>query len=220
MKRKLAYIVLGIVLLFPAACSGPENMSTIAPTVQTATPLPSADDTENTITIPPSVEIPIKFQGNGFEPGEIVLYVGQEITLTMTNTDTVSHDFVIGRNVVIRDGAPVGFETDFFADVEIAYDMEGGNVLFLPSVLEDEDIMTDPSYQARFVGHPLDYHGEMAIFAPAGWPEGSKGVSIARLEIHFLVVEELVGEWEYACFADDGQHYLHGEKGSLVVKKP
>lgn len=184
---------------------------------QTEDHLAPTDDDQESISHPPTVQIQIRYQEDRFDPGEIVLYVGQDVTLTMTNTDTFTHDFVIGRNVVIRDGAPIGFETDFFADVEIAYDMEGGNVLFLPSDLE---MMTDPSIQPFFVGHPLDYHGDLMILTPSEYLEDKGVFARAKLMIHFLVVEAMVGEWEYACFADNGQHYLNGETGRLVIKKP
>ena len=82
----------------------------------------------------------------------------------------------------------------------------------------DEEFWSDRKQWLE--GHPLDYHGEMMVFAPAGGSEGPEGLSRAIQMIHFLVVEAMVGEWEYACFADNGQHYLNGETGRLVIKKP
>lgn len=217
MKRQFSYLFLILIFLLLAACSGSANVPTPVSEGQTEDHLAPTDDEQESTSHLPRAKIQIRYQEDSFDPGEIVLYVGQDVTLSMTNTDTFSHDFAIGRNVVIRDGMPVGFETDFFADLDIAYDMAGGNVFFFPSDLE---MMTEPSYRNLVVGHPLDYHGELRILLPAGFPEGSEGLSRARLLIHFLVVEAMVGEWEYACFADNGQHYLNGETGRLVIKKP
>lgn len=184
----------------------------------------STEEEHTPVDFPPTVDIEIKHMGDHFEPSEIVLYVGQVVTLSITNTDTVSHDIIFGRDVKIRDGKPAGFDIDFLVNDVFGFDMLSAHSAFVfwgyEYDTEEGSIqdlyLEDQVYQPILEGHPLDYHGHVTVFPPAGWV----GTVIPGWDVNFVVVEEMVGEWEFACFADFGQHYLNGERGRILIRKP
>ncbi|MFW6204588.1 MAG: hypothetical protein ACOC96_06415, partial [Actinomycetota bacterium] len=54
-------------------------------------------------------------------------------------------------------------------------------------------------------GHGDDHHGFMVELEPAG-----------RTTISFVVPDK-PGEWEYGCFAETGQHYANGMRGTVTI---
>ena len=50
-----------------------------------------------------------------FTPDALELKVGQQITLNLTNSGQLQHDFMIGRGVEMVNNRPAGYQTDMFA---------------------------------------------------------------------------------------------------------
>jgi len=139
----------------------------------------------------------IEMSESKYNPDNIELEVGQEVTIVLKNMGEKDHELMIGRNVVMTDGAPNGFEHDMFEGTEPMV-MQGGAMGEMASMDEGEMDMDH-----------MDHSGFMVLI-----PNGEKDATIS-----FTVTEDMVGEWEMGCFTDDGQHYEDGMHGTLVVKE-
>ncbi|NIN34088.1 MAG: hypothetical protein GTO60_02840, partial [Gammaproteobacteria bacterium] len=53
-----------------------------------------------------------------FTPDNIELKVGQKVTITLVNKGEKDHEFMVGRNVMMMDGAPSDFEHNLFEGME------------------------------------------------------------------------------------------------------
>jgi plastocyanin len=73
---------------------------------------------------------------------------------------------------------------------------------------EGEEMEEDTEHDAEHDMDAMDEHGFMVEIPPAA----------DTTTITFTVTEDMVGEWEFACFTDDGDHYNEGMKGILVIK--
>ena len=68
---------------------------------------------------PKPVEITIEMDEFSFTPNEINLQVGQEVVLYLDNVGSIDHELMIGRDLKLVDGVPVGFEVDFFENAGV-----------------------------------------------------------------------------------------------------
>lgn len=59
----------------------------------------------------------ITLRDYGFEPDEVVLPSGEQLTLRLVNLDDASHHVSFGRDVLEDDGRAVAFEEDLFDEV-------------------------------------------------------------------------------------------------------
>jgi uncharacterized cupredoxin-like copper-binding protein len=144
-----------------------------------------------------SGNITIELSESKYTPDNIELKVGQKVTITLKNTGEKDHEFMVGRNVMMMDGAPNGFEHDLFEGMEPMV-MKGG-------AMGDE--MDEMAHDEEEMEHDMGHAGFMVLL-----PNGSEDATVT-----FSVTEDMVGEWEIGCFTDDGQHYEDGMKGTLVV---
>lgn len=140
-----------------------------------------------------SGNLTIEMTESKYTPDNIELKVGQKVTFTLVNKGEKDHELMIGRNVMMMEGVPNGFEHDFFEGMEPMV-MKGGA---MAEGMEHSD--------EEGMGHS----GFMVDV-----PQGSDQATVT-----FTVTEDMVGEWEMGCFEDDGQHYDDGMKGKLVVKQ-
>ena len=96
---------------------------------------------------------------------------------------------MIGRDVMMMDNHPSGYQVDMF---EIAG--------------------VEPAVQMGEMGmdeHDEDLHrGSMVAVSENGGTATMK----------FVVTKEMVGEWEMGCFELDGVHYTSGMVGTVKVK--
>jgi plastocyanin len=164
-----------------------------------------------------SGELVIDLSEFAFDPDNIEIEAGQKVTFILNNSGEKEHEFMIGREVRIVDDVPDGFEHDFFEGLDVHH--SGGGMIMgleMDEMAMDEEMAmeeggeTDEMAMEEGDEHEDDemaHHGFMVML-----PEGSDDGSIS-----FTVTADKVGEWEIACFEDDGQHYEDGMKGKLVV---
>lgn len=82
------------------------------------------------------VELTIDLAEFSYAPNNIELKVGQEVTLTITNTGALRHEIMFGRDtVMMADGIPNGYELDMF---EFAGVEPGGMMLMDADDHEEE----------------------------------------------------------------------------------
>jgi uncharacterized cupredoxin-like copper-binding protein len=180
-----------------------------------------------------SGNITIELNEFTFSPDNIELEAGQEVTITLVNVGEKDHEFMVGRNVrTNEDGLPDGFAVQLFEDTPMV--MRAGAVLSeeemmgehdmdameegeemeedmehdMDAMEEGEEMEEDTEHDAEHDMDAMDEHGFMVEIPPAA----------DTTTITFTVTEDMVGEWEFACFTDDGDHYNEGMKGILVIK--
>lgn len=139
-----------------------------------------------------SGEVTIRMTEYKFEPNTIRIKAGEEVRLTLENKGEKTHEFMVGREVMMMAGAPSGFKTDFFDGIKVRAE-RGGRAIDLMELMDEEEM-----------GH----EGFMATMM-----EGADPVTLI-----FTVPADKAGEWEIGCFEDDGQHYDEGMKGKLIIE--
>lgn len=87
MKKLFVPIVLGVVALVLAACSGGS---------------------------PEPVSYDIIMTEYAFSPENLNLNVGQEVTLNLINSGQLQHEIMFGREVIKIDNRPAGYKVDMF----------------------------------------------------------------------------------------------------------
>lgn len=136
---------------------------------------------------PPPAEFTVEMTEFAFTPNTIEVQAGQEVVIHLKNQGALEHEFMIGRNLMMMDGAPSTFETNMFE--------KQGPVMSGGSNEHDMSAMDDPD------------HGFM-VSMPSGGEETT---------MTFTVTEEMVGEWEIGCFTSGGSHYTQGMTGKFIV---
>lgn len=146
---------------------------------------------------PEPLEVNIIMTEYAFEPPELEFQVGQQVTLNLVNEGALIHEIMFGRDMMMMEGKPNGYEVDMFetAGVEPQVSiMEGGAISEGHEHMEGEDEEHE--------------HSGFMVAVPVGDDIYS---------MTFTVTEDMVGEWEYGCFELDGVHYTAGMVGSLNV---
>ena len=147
-----------------------------------------------------------------FTPDSIELKVGQKVRMILTNISKEDHKFVVGRSITRTlqttwprraDGVPDGFKVEFFDGVEVKVIGPAKRVLGGGAILTREGEMSPAKAEDIALE---EYEGFMV----------QKGPSLDSTIIEFIVPNK-VGEWEFACFEDNGEHYDAGMFGKLVV---
>ena len=136
---------------------------------------------------PPPAEFTIEMTEFAFTPDTIEVQVGQKVVLHLTNEGALAHELMIGRNVMMMEGAPEGFEHNMF-------EKQG------PEIMGGSDERDMGSMGGAD-------HGFMVSI-----PQGGEDTTLT-----FTVTEDMVGEWEIGCFSDGGSHYTQGMTGKFVV---
>lgn len=170
-------------------------------------------------------------EGMNFDPDSVVLTAGQKVRITLENHGSKDHEFMVGRNVAFTDaGAPNGFEVDFFEGIEDAVTVDVGQGAML--MIDGETVKMGGTEMGEGEMDEGEMGDEMATEGEAGHEEGDAHIEdhlgwmvmnaaeSERTIIEFTVPEDRVGEWEMACFEDDGTHYDDGMRGTLVVVAP
>jgi uncharacterized cupredoxin-like copper-binding protein len=152
--------------------------------------------------------------GMHFSPGDIVLTAGQKVRIVLENQGEKNHELMIGKNVIrMANGAPDGFEIDFFEGIEDLVQVQLGMGSML--MIDGETVM-GMDMGEEDGGMDMGGEGEMDHM---GWmlmsPAGS-----GKTIIEFTVPADKVGEWEMGCFEDEGTHYDDGMRGTLTVVAP
>lgn len=183
MNRKWRLLIgLGVVALVAAACGGG-----------------AAAPDENG-------EIVITMSEFSFSPNNIEVTAGQTVTFVLVNEGDKEHEFMVGRNVNLADGAAAGFEHDFFEGVSpMVEPMDAAMNMGEMSGDAMGDEMTDDS-MSMGDGGDADHAGFMVLRSPA-----------EEARITLTVPADATGEWEIGCFQEDGAHWDDGMKGTLTV---
>lgn len=142
---------------------------------------------------PEPVTINIDMTEYAFNPADIQLKVGQEVEMVLTNSGQLAHEIMFGRNVVMMNNRPAGYETDMF---------EASGVE--PEVIMAEDLHEESEE------HEEEMHEGFMVFLPEGDHEAT---------LRFTVEPQMAGEWEMGCFEQDGVHYDAGMKGTLTITR-
>lgn len=164
-------------------------------------------------------------EGMNFNPENLVLTAGETVTIVLENHGSKDHEFMIGQDVIYNDeGAPDGFEVDFFEGIVDQVEVELGDGAML--MVDGETIaMGGMGMEGDMEGDMEDDHEEgeeegMAMHMDHdGWMVMDAAGS-GTTSITFTVPEDRVGEWEMACFEDDGTHYEDGMRGTITVQAP
>jgi plastocyanin len=169
---------------------------------------------------PEPLELDIDMTEYAYEPTDLQFQVGQEVTLHLTNSGALEHEIMFGRDVVMTNGMPSGYEVDMFESAGIepvvsvdkseeAEHEEGEHTE--GSELNEEEEHSEGDEHAEDE-HSEDDHAHSGFMVQVP-------VTHDVYTMSFSVTEDMVGEWEIGCFLLDGVHYTSGMVGSLTVKE-
>lgn len=147
---------------------------------------------------PEPVSYTIEMSEFAFSPNTIEVQVGQPVTLELINVGALEHEIMFGRNVMMMNNRPNGFETDMFEATGVEPHAE-----MMAASTEGEEGHTEEDM------HMEDHEGFMVLLPKTG----------DRSTLTFTPNQDMVGEWEIGCFEQEGVHYDAGMKGTLVVKE-
>ena len=137
-----------------------------------------------------SNDVTIEMTESKYTPNSFQVKAGEQVTINLENKGEKEHEILFGRNVKIEEGIPAGFEEDIFDH--------------------------DPS-QVQASGSEGFHEGSPEEIAEEGYhvelEPGATGTLV------FTIPASKAGEWEIACFIDDGQHYEDGMKGTFTVQQ-
>jgi len=153
--------------------------------------------------------------GMSFNPESIVLTAGETVTIVLENHGEKDHEFMIGNEVIYNEsGAPDGFHEDFFHGWSDQVEVHPGMGTML--MIDGETVMMGGEMEMS-EGESMDEDsmGDMEEDGHGDEPMGSSATTIT-----FTVPADKVGEWEMACFEDDGTHYDDGMRGTVTVVEP
>ncbi|HSF79821.1 MAG TPA: cupredoxin domain-containing protein [Anaerolineales bacterium] len=144
-------------------------------------------------TPPERVTYTIEMSEYAFKPDSIEVKVGQEVTLELVNMGQLVHELMIGRDVMMMQNRPNGYQTDMF---------ESAGVEPIITSTEGEELDHEQTQ-----GHEAGHTGYMVMLMENG----------GKATMTFTVTEDMVGEWEIGCFEQEGVHYEAGMVGKFVV---
>jgi uncharacterized cupredoxin-like copper-binding protein len=123
-----------------------------------------------------------------FEPSEIQVQVGQEVTLELVNLGELGHELMIGREVAMMEGKPAGYEVDMFETAGVEPEVSGD---IGHEHQEEEEMHMGTMFVVEEKGH--------------------------EATVKFTVTKDMEGDWEMGCFEQEGVHYTAGMVGNFIV---
>jgi len=165
----------------------------------------------------PTGELLVVMDDFSFAPDRLTLRAGETVTIRVENRSSSrpgkAHEIMFGRVPLREEGTlgPVqgdGFEQQLLdgATIEIVGGERVTMVMAETASLTGVDPMAlmppDMDMSGMEMRPGMDF---MAVVEAGG-----------SLTFRFQVPDR-PGEWEFGCFAQDGQHYLNGMKGTLTV---
>lgn len=174
-------------------------------------------------------EIVVTMSEFNFGTDVIEVTAGETVTFVILNEGAIEHEFMIGRNMVENsDGAPNGFEHDFFETSTPSIDpaeagmnmgaMAEGDEMDMTDgeeMAEGEDV-ADGEEMAEGEDHAADEGMDSGADVHAGYMVSRRPGEVARLTV--TVPDDVVGEWQIGCFEGDGSHWDAGMQATLNVK--
>lgn len=161
---------------------------------------------------PEPLEMTINLREFAFEPDELEFQVGQEVILHLTNSGSLEHEIMFGRDVMMTDGNPNGYMIDMFesAGVEPVITVDRSDE---EGISEEEHMEEDEHMEGDEHGEDEHMEGE---HDHAGFMV-QVPVTDDIYTMSFTVTEDMLGEWEIGCFLLDGVHYILHMVGTLTV---
>lgn len=171
-------------------------------------------DGDDTVQGPDSNgEIAVSMSEFGFGTDLIEVTVGESVTFVILNEGAIEHEFMIGRNMVENsDGAPNGFEHDFFETAVPNVDPADAGMNM--GAMDAMD-MADGEEMDMADGEEMDMGTESGDHA--GYMISRRPGEVARLTV--TVPADVVGEWQIGCFEGDGSHWDAGMQATLNVRQ-
>lgn len=147
---------------------------------------------------PEPVTYSIEMAEYSYTPNTFEAKVGQQVTFELVNNGALEHELMFGRDVMMMDNHPSGYQHDMFDEARIE-----------PAVMMMES-MEEGEHQEE-AGHDdgVDHQGFMVVLPKTN----------DRATLSFTVTEDMLGEWEMGCFLLDGVHYTAGMVGKFVVER-
>ena len=157
---------------------------------------------------PDPVTFTIDMSEYAFSPEQLEVKVGQQVTLILVNKGQLPHEIMFGRDVLMVDNRPNGYEHDMFEEAGVEPMVMG---IEETNHIEDDDHMegNDQEEDEHMDDDSHAHEGFMVLLKETG-DQGS---------ITFTVTDDMIGEWEMGCFELDGVHYTSGLVGKLIVNK-
>lgn len=166
---------------------------------------------------PEPVTYQVEMSEFAYSPDTLEAKVGQVVTIELTNPGLLEHELMFGREVMMMDNRPSGFEHDMFesAGVEPVVAMSAAEMHEDEheeaehqegNEHEEAEHQQGDEHSESESGH--EHEGFMVLL-----PAEAKEVAT----ITFTVTEDMVGEWEMGCFLQEGVHYDAGMKGKFIV---
>ncbi len=152
---------------------------------------------------PEPVTYTVEMTEYAFTPNTFEARVGQQVTFELANNGALEHEIMFGRDVMVMDNRPAGYQHDMFEEAGVE-----PMVMMMESMEEGEH--EEGEGQVEGDEHDeTEVHQGFMVHLPK---TGDKGT------LSFTVTKEMEGEWEIGCFLLDGVHYTAGMKGTFVVK--
>ena len=166
---------------------------------------------------PEPVTFEIEMSEFAFSPETLEAQVGQEVTIELLNTGLLEHELMIGRDVMVMDNRPSGYQHDLFesAGVEPVVAM---TALEMHEDEHAEDEHEEDEHQDD-AEHSEDDHEDEAEHGHEGFMVALPAEAQEKATVTFTVTEDMVGEGEIGCFLQEGVHYDAGMKGKFIVTK-
>lgn len=141
---------------------------------------------------PEPVAYTIEMSEFAFTPDTIEAKVGQQITLELVNYGALPHEIMFGRDMMMMDSRPNGYQSDMFQ---------------MANVQPQVTMMQSGMDQMGDSGHSAGHAGFMVVLPNTG----------DKATLTFTVTKDMQGEWEIGCFSQEGVHYDAGMKGKFIV---
>lgn len=143
---------------------------------------------------PEPVTYTIEMSEYAFTPDTIEVQAGQQVTLNLVNRGALEHEIMFGRNVMMMDNHPNGYQTDMFEETGVE------PAVMMMASMEEGDHEDE--------GHEEEGHSGFMVLLPESGAEAT---------LSFTATPEMVGEWEMGCFELEGVHYTSGMVGKFIV---
>ena len=140
---------------------------------------------------PEPVSFTLEMSEYAFTPNTIEAKVGQEVTIKLVNKGVLEHEIMFGRDVMMINNQPDNFQTDMFQMAKVT-----------PQLMQESTEDMSASM------HGTDHTGFMIVLPKTG----------DEATLTFIVTEDMLGEWEFGCFSQEGVHYNAGMQGKFIVK--
>lgn len=203
--------VTGLIAVLALTFAGCETESPAydeEPVRQTAdSPVPESDEV-----------IEITMREFEFEPAEITIPVGKQVTLKFENVGSLTHEFMAGMELATEGE---GFKTGLFSGVDVHFRRNGERIkhemkdgekaadstMVRPDSMKHEMAAADTAHMEG--GMEGEHHGKMLHLEP-----GDVG------SMTFTLPESKIGEYTFGCFemTGDTMHLNRGMRGTITVE--